>query len=70
MPTSPTKAARGEGWKYTYPIYEGTFTRADVQTTGGVIEKGGTYAAGVSDDAIKELNAYVKEYTSFTEMAS
>lgn len=69
MPTSPSKAERGEGWKYTYPIYEGTFTRADVETTGGIVQKGGTYAAPIVNSSIDDGIAYVKEYTSFTEMA-
>jgi len=69
MATAPTKGEIGEGLYKTVPIYEGTFTRADVQTQQGVTEKGGTYASGISDDAIKANTAYVIAYTSFADYA-
>ena len=69
MATAPTHGEVGQGVKITAPIYEGTFTRTDVQTKQGIVKKGGTYAAGVVDDSIEQKIAYVKEYTSFDDYA-
>ena len=69
MPTAPTHGEIGEGTKITAPIFEGTFTRADIQSKQGIIKKGGTYAAPVSDDDIENHTAYVIAYASFTDYA-
>lgn len=69
MPTAPTHGEIGQGVKITAPIYEGTFTRTDVQTKEGVVKKGGTYAAPVSDDDIEQKIAYLIAYTSFADYA-
>lgn len=58
-----------QGIRSTEPVYEGTFTRTDVLTTKGWVEKGGTYAAPIVKDRVEEGNAYVKEYTSFADNA-
>ena len=68
-PTAPTHGEIGEGTKITAPIFEGTFTRRDVQSQQGIIRKGGTYAAPVSDDDIENNTAYLIAYTSFTDYA-
>ncbi len=69
MTTAPTQGERGQGLYLTHPLYEGTATRTDVVTEHGVVKGGVAYAAQFDEDAIDRHTAYVKEYTSFAEMA-
>jgi len=65
MATAPKGGESGQGVTRTYKVYEGDATRTDVETTHGTEVKGVVYAAGISNDLVKQGIAYVKRYTTW-----
>lgn len=64
---STTGGEIGEGVRRTIPVHEGLATRRDVITNRGIVEKGVTYAAGISQERIDDGSAYVKLYPTWDD---